>query len=274
MALLLMPLNWSIETFKWYRLVNKTQPFSFLKSFESVLSGLALSMNTPNRIGEYGGRVVYLEQGNRLKGVALTLVSSVGQLLITLIVGWFALLVLKTQLSDIQLGATHFSSILLMVFQYSVLAFVILTGVFFFRMQWLAKMLKWVPLLKEKLSFTEVLEKLSNRFYLEILFYSFLRFLVFAAQYILIWQALSVDITWWQGFWSVAIVFLIMAIIPSFAIAEVGIRGKVAISITALFTTNNIAILAGTIGIWLLNLALPALLGSLLLLSIKIIKDK
>jgi hypothetical protein len=141
-------------------------------------------------------------------------------------------------------------------------------------MQWLAKMLKWVPLLKEKLSFADVLEKLSNRFYIEVLLFSFLRFLVFAAQYILIWQALSVNITWWQGFWSVAIVFLIMAIVPSFAIAEVGIRGKVAISIIALYSTNNIAILAGTIGIWLLNLVIPALIGSLLLLSIKIIKDK
>lgn len=274
MAILLMPLNWCLETYKWYRLVNKIQPFSFLKSFESVLSGLALSMNTPNRIGEYGGRVVYLKSGNRLKGVALTLVSSIGQLLITLVIGWVSLLILKTELTGVQLGSSHFSSILLQVFQYSVLAFVILTAIFFFRMQWLAKILKWIPLLKEKLSFTEVLEKLSNRFYLEILFYSFLRFLVFAAQYILIWQALSVDITWWQGFWSVAIVFLIMTIIPSFAIAEVGIRGKVAISITALFTTNNIAILGGTIGIWLLNLVMPALLGSLLLLSIKIIKDK
>ena len=269
-----MPLNWCIETYKWYRLVNKTQPLSFLKSFESVLSGLALSMNTPNRIGEYGGRVVYLEPGNRLKGVALTLVSSVGQLLITLLVGWIALLVLKTELTTIQLGGSQFSSILLLVFQFSVLAFVVLTAIFFFRMQWLAKMLKWIPFLKEKLSFTEVLEKLSNRFYLEILFFSFLRFVVFAVQYILIWQALAVNISGWQGFWAVAIMFLIMAIIPSFAIAEVGIRGKVAISIIAIYSTNNIAILAGTIGIWLLNLVLPALFGSLMLLSIKIIKDK
>lgn len=269
-----MPLNWSIETYKWYRLANKIQPFSFLKAFESVLSGLALSMNTPNRIGEYGGRVVYLEPGYRLKGVALTLVSSVGQLLVTLVIGWVALLILKTELTGVQLGSSHFSSILLQVFQFSVLAFVILTTIFFFRMQWLAKMLKWIPLLKEKLSFTKVLENISNRFYLEILFYSFLRFVVFATQYILIWQALAVDISWWQGFWTVAIIFLIMAIIPSFAIAEVGIRGKVAISITALYSTNNIAILAGTIGIWLLNLVIPALIGSLLLLSIKIIKDK
>jgi hypothetical protein len=155
-----------------------------------------------------------------------------------------------------------------------VLFFIAITGLFFFRMQLLAKMLKWIPWLKEKLSFTEVLENLSNRAYLQILFYSFLRFVVFALQYVLIWQALQVEIPWWQGFWSVALIFLVMAIVPSFAIADVGIRGKVAISIAGLFSANSIALLTGTVGIWLLNLVLPALLGSLLLLTIKIFKER
>lgn len=274
LAVMLMPVNWGLESYKWYVLVNKYQPLSFSKAFESVLSGLTLAMNTPNRIGEYGGRVVYLEASFRLKGVALALVSSVGQLLITLIFGWLALLILKPQLQQVHLGATHFSGILLQVFQYSVLFFIVLTGVFFFRMQLLAKMLKWIPWLKEKLSFTDVLENLSNRGYLQILFYSFLRFIVFALQYVLIWQALQIEIPWWQGFWSVALIFLVMAIVPSFAIADVGIRGKVAISIIGIFSTNSIAILAGTIGIWLLNLVLPALIGSLLLLTIKIFKER
>ena len=274
LAILLMPVNWGLETFKWYVLVNKFQKLSFSKAFESVLSGLSLAMNTPNRIGEYGGRVVYLAPAFRMKGVALAIVSSVGQLLITLVFGWVALLIMKPQLYQVQLSGTHFSVILLQVFQYSVLFFLIITGLFFFRMQLLAKMLKWIPWLKEKLSFTEVLENLSNRAYLQVLFYSFLRFIVFALQYVLIWQALQADISWWQGFWSVALIFLVMAIVPSFAIADVGIRGKVAISIAGLFSSNSIALLTGTVGIWLLNLVLPALLGSLLLLTIKIFKER
>lgn len=274
LAILLMPVNWGLETFKWYVLVNRFQKLSFKKAFESVLSGLSLAMNTPNRIGEYGGRVVYLAPAFRMKGVALAIVSSVGQLLITLVFGWVALLIMKPQLYQVQLSGTHFSAILLQVFQYSVLFFIIITGLFFFRMQLLAKMLKWIPWLKEKLSFTEVLENLSNRAYLQVLFYSFLRFIVFALQYVLIWQALQADISWWQGFWSVALIFLVMAIVPSFAIADVGIRGKVAISIAGLFSSNSIALLTGTVGIWLLNLVIPALLGSLLLLTIKIFKER
>jgi Uncharacterised protein family (UPF0104). len=72
LAVALMPVNWALETYKWYVLVNKFQPISFAKSFESVLSGLSFAMNTPNRIGEYGGRILYLQPAFRLRGIALT----------------------------------------------------------------------------------------------------------------------------------------------------------------------------------------------------------
>jgi len=274
LSVLLMPVNWGLETWKWYVLVNKFQPLSFKRAFESVLSGLSLAVNTPNRIGEYGGRVVYLQPHFRLKGVALTLVTSVGQLLITLICGFFALLILRPQLHNVQLGGTHLSGFLLQVFTWLLLFFIGVTALFFFRMQMLVKMLQWVPVLKEKLSFANVLDGLPDRTYLAILFYSFLRFVVFALQYVLIWQALEVGIPWWEGFWSVALIFLIMAIVPGFAIADVGIRGAVALSLISVFSTNSMAILAGTGGIWLLNLVVPALIGSLLLLTIKIFKER
>ncbi len=274
LAIALMPVNWGLETYKWYFLVNRFVPLSFQKAFESVLSGLSLAVNTPNRIGEYGGRVLYLPAEFRMQGIALTLVSSVGQLLVTLVCGWVALQVLQPQLYKVQLAGTHFSGILLQVFGFSVLFFIAITALFFFRMQLLARMLQWIPWLKEKLSFTSVLEGLSNKTYLAILFYSFLRFVVFALQYLLLWQALQVELPLWEGFWSIALIFLVMAIVPGFAIADVGIRGAVALSIVTVFSANSVAILAGTAGIWLLNLVVPALIGSLLLLTIKLFKER
>ncbi len=274
LAVLLMPVNWGIEAYKWYLLVNNYQPLSFKKAYESVLSGLSLSMNTPNRIGEYGGRIVYLEPKYRILGVALTLVSSIGQLLITLVLGWIALLLLQDKMFAVQLGDAHLTGLLLQVFQYLVLLCAVLTAVFYFRMHWLVKLFKWIPWFRNKLALVNDLEHLSGKAYVQILFYSFLRFVVFALQYILLWQALQVHIDWWQGFWGIAFIFLIMAIVPSFAIAEVGIRGKVAVSIMSLFSTNSIAILAGTIGIWILNLVFPALLGSLLILTIRIFRER
>jgi Uncharacterised protein family (UPF0104). len=127
---------------------------------------------------------------------------------------------------------------------------------------------------KEKFSFAFVLEHLTAVTNGKILFYSLLRFIVFAMQYVLMWKALQTEMDGWQAFWCISLVFLIMAIVPGFAIAEIGIRGKVALAIAGLFTTNALAVLAGTVTMWLLNLALPALVGSLFLLTIKIFKER
>jgi hypothetical protein len=271
---ILMPVNWALETLKWYLLVNKFQSLTFIKAFEGVLSGLSLAMNTPNRIGEYGGRVLYLNPSFRLKGIALTVLSSVSQLFITLLMGCIALFVLHPVLQNMNVEGTAVNGIVYTAFKYSVLLVTVITGVFYFRMQWLAKMAHWIPAIRKRFSFALVVEQLRGRLMVEILFYSFLRFIVFALQYILLWQALDVNIGWWQGFWSIALIFLIMAVVPSIAIAELGIRGKVAVSILGLFSTNSVAILTGTVAMWLLNLVLPALAGSLFLLTVKIFKEK
>lgn len=239
-----------------------------------MLSGLSLSMNTPNRIGEYGGRVLYLQPEFRFRGVALTVLCSVSQLFVTLVVGFVSLVILQPKLQAVHFAGTGLSDVLFRVLFWAVMLMCIATGLFYFRMQWLVKLVKWIPFVQKKFSFAFVLEHLKGRVMVHILFYSFLRFMVFAVQYILIWKALDVELSWWQGFWSIGFVFLLMAIVPSFAIAEIGIRGKVALAVVGLFSSNTLAILAGTITMWMLNLVLPALIGSLFLLTIKIYKER
>lgn len=274
LCVLLMPLNWALESWKWYILCNRLQQVTFVKAFESVLSGLSLSLNTPNRIGEYGGRVLYLQPENRLKGVALTITSSVAQLCITLLLGVLGLLLWKPLL----LGATFENARVSDVLYTSFLCLLVLctglTFLFYFRLHWLAKLLSWVPVVKNTFSFAWVLGELTNGLLLRLLWLSFVRFLIFALQYLLLWNALGAHMPLWQGFWGVALIFVIMAAIPSFAIAELGIRGKLAVTVGSLLSGNVLALLAGTVGIWLLNLVLPALAGSIFLLTLKLFRER
>ena len=80
-----MLINWSIEALKWKISIRHIQRISFLRSFRAVLSGVSFSVNTPNRIGEYLGRVLYIEEGHRLQAISLTIVCSMSQLIITLL---------------------------------------------------------------------------------------------------------------------------------------------------------------------------------------------
>jgi hypothetical protein len=110
------------------------------------------------------------------------------------------------------------------------------------------------------------------KFLLRLLFLSFLRYLVFVLQYIFMLQIMQVDQDYWQSFWLITVMFWVLAIIPSFAIAELGIRGTVAKTLFA-FSKNVIGILAVTFSIWFINLFIPALIGSLLILGFKTKKE-
>src|SRR5688500_9828643 len=73
----LMFVNWSIEAIKWKIAIRPVQSVSFLKAFRAILSGVSFTVIMPNRVGEYLGRVLYMDDGNRLKTISVTIVSSI-----------------------------------------------------------------------------------------------------------------------------------------------------------------------------------------------------
>jgi hypothetical protein len=105
---------------------------------------------------------------------------------------------------------------------------------------------------------------------LAILLLSFIRFCIFTAQYLLLFSLFDVQIPLETTCFAVSVYFLILAIIPTAGIAELGVRGKVGISLFSLFSTNGIGILAAMGSIWLINIIFPAILGSLLMLNVKL----
>src|SRR5690349_1015762 len=129
-VIFLMIINWSIEAMKWKISIEKVQPISFSRSFKAILSGVSFSVSTPNRIGEYLGRILYMEEGNRLRVISLTIVSSMSQLIITLFAGSLGLFFITNDIgpADIQ----GLDSFWLRALQYGViLCLLILTGLYF-----------------------------------------------------------------------------------------------------------------------------------------------
>jgi hypothetical protein len=93
LILFLMMVNWALETVKWQYLIGKVERIGFLEALQAVLAGVSISSFTPNRVGEFFGRVYSLKQASRIEGILITLVGSVSQLLVTVIAGSMAMLV-------------------------------------------------------------------------------------------------------------------------------------------------------------------------------------
>ena len=271
--LLLMMVNWGVEARKWQVLMKPLQKVKLWKAYKATLTGLAFSLNTPNRVGEYGGRVLYIEEDKRIRAVSLTVVGSMSQFLITLLFGCGGLIYLL----NLPANATAFASGGSYSFWVGLLlnVVVILTAagfLIYFKLGWLISTIDKLPALRRLTPHIVVLEQLNNVFLLRVCSLSFTRYIVFVMQYVLMVQLMQIEVTLWQTFWLVSVMFLVLAVVPTIALAEIGLRGQVSLQLFGLFSTNSIAIVAAGAGIWVINLILPALIGSLFILSIKIFK--
>ena len=270
-VVVLMLVNWSLEAIKWKYAVEQVQKISFLKSLKAIFSGVSFSVTSPNRMGEYLGRVLYMDDGNRLKVISLTILGSISQLMITLFFGIAGLLVLKEKIIDS--GISGWPTWLNMVIIGSSVALFFLT-LFYFRLGWLIKWIDKLPVLKKYGWLIIELEKLDATMLVKLLSVSALRYLVFGLQYYLLIRFFGVEVNWWQSFWAMAIVFFIMAVIPTIALFEIVQKLYVTREIFAIFTVNTLGIGLVTSTIWFINLVVPAVIGSLFILGIKIFRKE
>jgi Lysylphosphatidylglycerol synthase TM region len=265
-VILLMLVNWTIETWKWKIAVQRIQPISFFMAFKAVMSGVSFSVTTPNRVGEYLGRVLYMNEGNRLKAISLTITGSISQLIVTLVMGLTGLLILRKPIGSNELISSFWLEVLL----YGIFTATLILTLFYFRLSWLVKLADRLPGSKKYSWLVEALEHFHATLLFQLLSLSAVRFSVFILQYYLLFRLFDVEISWWQGWWAVSVSFLVLAVIPTIALfTDLSLRGKVSLKLIGLFSGNNLGISLVAVSIWFINLIIPALAGSLLILSIK-----
>ena len=265
---LLMLVNWGIEAVKWQLLVSAVHPMRFITAFEAVLSGVSFSVTTPNRIGDYLGRMLYMPDGKRLKIISLTLVGSVSQLLVTLVAGTISFFLLRHYLLQAGMLGT-------IAYQFAFFALLFVCAILTMLYLNVVAIEKWLERLLRKTSYLYLIEGLRSlgmQRLLRLLLLSVGRYSVFVIQYILAFYLFDVEVSLIHTVAVMGLVFLALAIIPSVVLLEVGIRGQVSLKLIGLFTVNSLGILLTSVTVWFINLVIPAVAGSLLILGIKVFK--
>jgi hypothetical protein len=267
----LMLLNWGIEARKWQLAILHVQHIAFGRAFKAIFTGTTLAFFTPNRMGEYMGRILYINKGKRIHAISLTIVCSMAQLLVTLSAGIVGLFFISTLMVGSSEYSFNRSWITFIMFVIGLIA--LLLALLYFRLGWITKLVARTRGINKYVAYIRVLDNFNATILLRILSLCLLRYTVFVSQYFLLFHVFKVEINWWQTFWSVSVVFLIVAVIPSIALlTELGVRWKASIELVALFSNNITGILATSLAIWIINLVIPALIGSLLILGIKFFK--
>lgn len=275
-VILLMPVNWGIESFKWKLLIGRIEKVSFFRSFMAVLTGTSVSSFTPNRTGEYFGRVFILDRGSHIEGILITIIGSISQLMITLVVGLFSVLYFVPNYVDVP--ARIYNYIYFgMIVSIPILVFLLL--VFYFRISVLSAVLgKLLPRKLEKWNkYLDVFNWYSPRELLTVLLLSFTRYLVFTFQFYWLIRIFGLELPPIQAFVIISVIYLAMTAMPTVALAELGVRGSISIYVISLYLRatgspapdHEFAVFAASTVIWLINLILPAFLGTLFVFRLK-----
>ena len=262
LCVLLMPVNIALEAKKWHLLAGSAQTLSYKDALTSVLAGIAFSMITPNRIGEYPGRIVYLKRKNTFRLISVSILGSVAQMFTLFLYGLLGLVYYNIVFPGVVEKITLVVCFMATVF----------IGVVYWRFEAWLPLLRKIKWFRKFRIFGQLLQRFTSRQQLSILGISILRFGIFTAQYLFLSRWMMVDMPLPAGFCMAALFFWVIAIIPSIALAELGERGQVSLYLFHHLSVNTVGILGAAMGIWMLNLILPAIIGSIFLLQVKLLR--
>lgn len=265
-VLALVPVNWGLESAKWRILMEPLQRLGRWRAFVATLAGTCIALITPNRTGEFVGRVLYLEPGVRVAGSIATALGSIAQFVVTLVAGALALVMLSVAGAPFPWSSNGATVALLS------LTLMVALGalVFYLYPALLRQLLLLVPVLERLDRATNVLERFRRKQLLVVLGLSAVRYAVFAFQFVLLCKAMHGGLPAGTVALAVAVVYLLATLIPTMFISELGVRGSVAIAVMVPLGGAAGAVVAASGILWLLNLVLPAAVGSVLLVTSRI----
>ena len=264
---ILMVLNWLTEAEKWRFMIAKIESVKLSRSFEAVLSGLTFSFFTPNRIGEYAGRVFHLQQGKRMQATFITVIENSSQLLITILTGTVAFMIYMT-------GYMEMPPWMFMLIRFLLSAFCIFCLILYYNLQLFENVFL-------KLKMTDYWRQIFHVFSLynfkeltRVLFLSLIRYIIFSAQFILLLRVYGSTFDLFPGIIMVMMTFFVMSVVPTFTFAEIGVRGAVSAYFFGKITIDVLPVLNAAFSLWLINLAIPALAGAFFIFHFRLEKDR
>jgi hypothetical protein len=151
---------------------------------------------------------------------------------------------------------------------------------FFLNISMLESLLKKIIKKKKVLDELSVIHTYNSGELIHVLLLSLCRYCLFAFQYYLLLRLFSLEVPLIDGLILISSIYFVMALVPSVALSELGIRGSVALFFFGnYFVSCGIAddqmsfgIISASFLLWIINLAVPAIAGSLVFINMNLFK--
>lgn len=265
-VLLLMGSNWWLESEKWRRMLSPVERVGRGRAFLATIAGTSVGLITPNRTGEFLGRILFLDPDHRFQGAFATALGSIAQFVTTMLMGGLALLLMLLLGLQLPWPDGWFSAALV-----SLTALVTIgASVLYMSPSLLRQLVLLVPMLRSLAEASAVLDRYTGGQLRVVLGLSVARYAVFTFQFVLLLSMFGSGVGAFHALLAVALVYLVATMVPTVMLTELGVRGSVALAVFLPLGGTEVPVLLATTVVWVINLALPATVGSVLLLLARI----
>jgi len=258
LTIALMPIVWALEAIKWRFILSDYTPISFWRSWRSVWYGVVAGHLTPNRIGEPIGRLALIEPEARGKAGFLAIWCSFTQQMATLLFGLIGIVW--------WLGAKGFNLLPSSIPNWLIVAVVLLWIIFLlfgiFKINWLSRWFEHFQWFQRLLNSEKLNLRIKLSTYLLVQLISILRYAIFSTQYVILLRLFGVAANPIDLYAIVALTYFFTSLIPTFSASEIGVKAGFAIWFAAMVSDNALGVTAASLFLWILNLAIPALIAA------------
>lgn len=269
LTLAILPFNWAAETQKWLVLMRKSEKVSFWRGYIAVLSGVVTSLFMPNRMGDFGGRILYLKPKNALKVVISTVVANFGQMNVIMVAGFLGFTYFLYNIWNIEPILRHF----LFIF---CLSFNIIIIFIFLHLEIVVPIFKKIKFLyrfPRIIKDVNTVRKYTRAELLRSLSWGVLRYFIYMLQYYTMLKFFGIEPPFFQALACIATIYYLQMSIPLPPVVGLVARSEVALQIWGMFDANPLSILATTFSLWVINLLIPAFLGLIFIFNTNISKS-
>jgi len=249
-------LNWFVEILKWQVLVSKIKKINLFEAMKQSLTAHTAALSTPNRIGEYGIKAIYFNKKDRKKIMLLNLIHHMLQMTVTIIFGIIGAIYLKVHY-NIDLPKLRLRKI---IYYTTAIILFIFSGKKIINKKirnfYVDKIIGFIKSTPKKI--------LYKAFILSVI-----KYVIFVHQFVYLAYLFKVKINYTQFLLLLFAYYFFASILPSIPIFDWLIKGSIAIMILQNEDINDVTTTIITTIMWLLNFALPAILGSYFILKFK-----
>ncbi|GAB5539308.1 MAG: lysylphosphatidylglycerol synthase domain-containing protein [Salibacteraceae bacterium] len=267
-CMILLIFNWGLEMVKWHMLLGRVFETRWQTAVKGVLTGTTVGVFTPNRMGEFIGRVLALRPEHRIVGALLSFLNGIAQSIATMSYGLLALFLLVERLGDDAIGEVGVA-----VLRVLFVLLWMLTITLYFQLPRIATRIQGIKILSKWKDQLIGLQGVQTPILNQLFLLSLLRFATFIGQYFIVFSFLIQEPNLLLIGGLATITLFSNTALSFLPVPDIILRQAVAISYFSLFDFNLTSVSLAVFLVWLINVALPALSGAMILLSYRIFRS-